>query len=73
MLMAVQVDRVELAPDRSLLDQITIGSMFVRYRDEIVSRKKCADKKKIVTGAPFTRWAYNPTAKAVQFGFACGR
>ena len=50
-LMEVQADRGELAPDRSMLEQITLGALIARYRDDVVSRKKCADNETIILNA----------------------
>lgn len=37
-----QHDRQELGPDRKALRSINLGDLVSRYRDEVVSKKKCS-------------------------------
>ncbi|MCP4315609.1 MAG: site-specific integrase [Hyphomicrobiales bacterium] len=44
----IQIDRMELEPDRKVLEATTLGDIIRRYRDEIVPRKKGARDETIV-------------------------
>ena len=46
-----QADRGELGPDRKVLETITLASLVIRYRDEIVKTKKGAEVENIILDA----------------------
>ncbi|MCB0475714.1 MAG: tyrosine-type recombinase/integrase [Flavobacteriaceae bacterium] len=46
--MEVQADRHELSPDRRSLQQFNLGQLVIRYRDEILPRKKGCEIETII-------------------------
>lgn len=47
----VEADRGELGPDRRVLDDLTLGYLVQRYKQEVVPAKKGADVEQIILAA----------------------
>lgn len=61
-----QHDRQELGPDRKALKAITPGDLVSRYRDEVVSKKKCSTVETIL----LNRFLRYPICQKTLYGLS---